>query len=94
METWKVIYNRYEAEKEKLIESIKLVSDNCTVCKQYKIPSPRPVVGFSLANEFNEVVAMDLKFHDGSIILQRFVMADHLKLKISFSTILEYCFDD
>ena len=33
------------------------------------IPSSRPVVGFNVAKNFNEVVAMDLTFFHGSIIL-------------------------
>lgn len=34
--------------------------DNCEICLKYKRPTPRPVVGFSMAEEFNETVAVDL----------------------------------
>ena len=33
----------------------------CDFCQRYKRAEPRPIVGFSLATEFNETVAMDLK---------------------------------
>lgn len=50
------------------------ISQNCDVCKRFKKPPPRPVVGFPTASEFNETVAMDLK-----VINQHFVlhMIDH-----------------
>ena len=48
---------------------IQTVSDNCEICRRYRTPSPRPVVGFSTASIFNETVAMDLKFMDGHILL-------------------------
>ena len=46
---------------EKLDKSIRDAVDFCDVCKRLKKPSPRPVVGFSLADDFNEAVSMDLK---------------------------------
>ena len=36
-------------------------SAKCDVCLKYKKKNPRPVVGLSLAKEFNDVIAMDLK---------------------------------
>jgi len=36
------------------------IIENCDVCKKYKKPVPRPVVGFPLANDFNQTVAVDL----------------------------------
>ena len=33
---------------------------NCETCRKYAKPAPRPVVGFSLANDYNHTVAMDL----------------------------------
>ena len=33
---------------------------NCDVCNRYRKPSPRPVVGFPLASDFNQTVAVDL----------------------------------
>lgn len=38
------------------------ISENCDVCKRYRRTPPRPVVSFPLATEFNETVAMDIKF--------------------------------
>ena len=64
------------ASKEKLVKLIKESKDfcdkefidcvkecciKCEICKKYKRPYRRPVVGLPLASEFNEVVCMDLK---------------------------------
>ena len=38
------------------------VSQKCDVCKRFRRAPPRPVVSFPLATEFNETVAMDIKF--------------------------------
>ena len=56
----KLVQSKGEECKE-LIEAIKEISDRCQVCKQYKRPQPRPIVGFPVATNFNECVAMDLK---------------------------------
>ena len=45
-----------------LIELVEDVTKGCEVCKVYKKTPSRPVVSLPLATEFNEVVAMDLKF--------------------------------
>ena len=37
------------------------VTKDCQICKVYRKPSARPVVGMPLATQFNECVAMDLK---------------------------------
>ena len=58
-----------------LIKEIHNISNNCQICKEYRRPSPRPVVGLPLASEFNEVVAMDLKMFEGKWILH---LIDHL----------------
>ena len=50
------------------------VSDNCSVCKRYKKNNSRPVVGFSIARKFNEVLAMDIGEIEGRKFL---VMMDH-----------------
>ena len=42
-------------------DCIKSVEENCDICKRFKKPKARPVVGFTLAKDFNEVVSMDLK---------------------------------
>ena len=54
---------------QKLNEKILEISADCDVCKKYKKRSPRPVVGMPLATQFNEVVAMDIKFIEGQPIL-------------------------
>ena len=43
------------------LELVKELDQNCDICLRYKRPQLRPVVGFSLAHDFNETVAMDLK---------------------------------
>ena len=63
------------------------VTANCEVCNRYKKPKPRPVVGFPLAKEFNDVVAMDIKELSGKMVLHminyatRYSVASLLKSK-------------
>ena len=40
------------------------IIDKCKVCLQYKKSPPRPKVGLPVANDFNEVVGLDLKVLD------------------------------
>ena len=58
-----------------LINKIKEVSLDCQVCKEFSRPGALPAVGLPLASEFNEVVAMDIKFLNGVMILH---LIDHL----------------
>ena len=44
------------------------------ICKVYHKPEFKPVVSMPLAEEFNKVVAMDLKISESSIILH---LVDH-----------------
>lgn len=60
---------------QELLEEIKVISDSCQICKEFKKPTPKPSVGLPLASSFNEVVAMDLKFFHGNIILH---LIDHV----------------
>ena len=46
---------------EEHMDLVDKVTDDCSVCKQYKKTPGRPVVSLPLATEFNEVVAVDLK---------------------------------
>ena len=39
---------------KELIESVKVVSKSCTICKEFSKPCPKPVVGFPHASNFNE----------------------------------------
>lgn len=60
---------------KKLLKFIDQVSAECVTCQELKHPPNRPAVGFPLATEFNEVVAMDLKqLKKGIYILH---MIDH-----------------
>ena len=44
-----------------LFKKIEQLNESCKICKKYRKPKPRPVVGFPMAKHFNETVAMDLK---------------------------------
>ena len=57
-----------------LHDQIKTISDQCDICRIYKKPPPRPVVGLPTASQFQETVAMDLKFYREKIILH---LIDH-----------------
>ena len=57
------------ASNHNLKKEIKAVTENCNVCKIFKKPPPRPIVGLPMATEFQEVVAMDLKQYKGRQIL-------------------------
>ena len=48
--------------EKKVDDMIDKITSNCDTCKRYKKAPPRPVVGMPLASEFNETVAMDIKF--------------------------------
>ena len=57
------------------MKCVKEISRSCKVCKEYQRPGSLPVVGLPMATEFNEVVAMDIKFLNGKMILH---LIDHL----------------
>ena len=61
-------------DDEPLKNEIKGISETCEICKIYGRPNSRPVVGLSIATEFNEIVAMDLKKFKGKLILH---VTDH-----------------
>ena len=48
-----------------LFNLINEVEVNCPVCLKYKKAPPKPVVGFSLSKDFNDVIAIDLKEING-----------------------------
>ena len=72
---------------KKIEEIVDNVSNNCDTCKRFRRPPLRPVVNFPLASEFNEVVALDIKFIDQQPILHlidhatRYSMACRLRNK-------------
>ena len=43
-----------------MLDVVKSMVDNCSLCLEYTKPKSRPTVEFSLAQDFNETVAMDL----------------------------------
>ena len=59
---------------DKIFNLVDEISRECDICKRYRKPSPRPVVGFPLASEFNEMVAMDIKYINTVPVLH---MIDH-----------------
>ena len=48
--------------EERLMKKIDEVTDSCDSCNKYRKPRARPIVSFSLANQVNDCLAMDLKF--------------------------------
>ena len=50
---------------DQFLSILETISFDCEICAKYKRSNPRPVVGFSLAKEFNDTVAMDLKLYKG-----------------------------
>ena len=56
-------------DDQDLFKIVNEVVDGCDVCKLYHKNKSRPVVGFNLARDFNEVVSMDLKFIESHGIL-------------------------
>ena len=60
---------------KELLKALETVENQCDICVQFAKPSPRPVVGLTHAEKFNEMVAMDLFFYEGKIVLH---MIDHL----------------
>ena len=63
-----------------LNEIVNTVSQSCDVCKRFRKPPPRPAVGFPLAAEFNETVAMDIKFINGVPVLHLIGSDDYTDL--------------
>ena len=53
-------------KNSKLIKEVRSISENCVICLRNKRPSPRPVVCLPLAQRFNEMVGMDLKYWNES----------------------------
>ena len=50
---------------DQFLSILESISFDCEICAKYKRSNPRPVVGFSLAKEFNDTVAIDLKPYKG-----------------------------
>ena len=56
----------FDGELEKYID---YVTNSCDTCNRYRKAQSRPVVSFSLGEDFNDVLALDLKFIGNHIIL-------------------------
>ena len=63
----------YSNDKE-LIKEIHKISNDCSICKEFRRPPRRPVVGLPLATNFNECLQLDIKFIENKPILH---MIDH-----------------
>ena len=57
----KVLLRDAEVMDKGLEDLLGRLDDSCSICKKYKRPKPRPVVGFPMAKTFNETVGMDLR---------------------------------
>ena len=67
-----------------LLDAVICLNDNYSICIKYKNRKSRTVVGFSLAYDFNETVAIDLKQIRNTDILH---LIDHAK-RFSVGTII------
>ena len=70
------------SQNQNLKKEIKEITENCTVCKVFKKPPPRPIVGFPMATEFQEAVGMDLKQYNGRQILHMVDLCTRLSAAI------------
>ena len=66
------------SENADLKKEIKEVTINCEICKRYKKAPPRPVVSLPIACQFQETVAMDLKYYQSHIFLHLIDMCKRL----------------
>ena len=46
---------------KEFIRIVEEICDKCEFCQKYRHSKPKPVVAFPKANDFNQVVSMDLK---------------------------------
>ena len=58
MEKLKKLLQSANIQVKELIEEINNIEEQCDI---YKKPKLRPIVGFSLSKDFNDVVAVDVK---------------------------------
>ena len=71
---------------EELKEALRVVSETCETCRNFKKPPPRPVVGLPLATTFLECVGMDLKFYLGNILLHCVDHVTRLSMSVRISS--------
>ena len=60
---------------EDFFKRIEEVDKTCDICRKYKHPPSKPVVCFPLSKEFNESVAMDMKYCENHLV---FHLIDHV----------------
>ena len=66
------------SNNQELKEELKKVDAECTTCQVYQKAPPKPIVGLPMATQFQETVALDLKFYDSKIILHLIDMCTRL----------------
>ena len=54
---------------KELVDLVNKIGEKCTMCLKYKKAPLKPVVGFLLSQDFNDVISMDLKGINGFKIL-------------------------
>ena len=59
------LQNLLKQAGDHFLSILESISFDCKICAKYKRSNRRPAVGFSLAKDFNDTVAMDLKPHKG-----------------------------
>ena len=59
---------------EEFFKLIEEVEKTCDICCKYKRPPSKPIVCFPLSKEFNELVAMDIKYCENHLVLH---LIDH-----------------
>ena len=69
---------------EEFFTLIEEVEKTCDICCKYKRPPSKPVVCFPLSKEFNESVAMDIKYCENHLVLH---LIDHATRFSSAATI-------
>ena len=84
-------------EDSEIMKSIEQVTNECEICIKYKRTPSHPIVSTSLARHFNEVVTLDLFFHNKIPIMHicdvatRFSRASVLPSKNKNSVINAFC---
>src|SRR5215469_18635565 len=65
--------SEWEEVREEVFEVVELVTKECDVCTRYRRVPARPIMGMTMARNFNEFVAVDLGELEGNKFL---VMVD------------------
>lgn len=74
-EKLKILIRNSGISNKDVDKAVDETSENCDTCKKFKKPPPRPIVAMPLSTEFNETVAMDIKFIMGHPVLH---LIDHV----------------